>query len=140
MSKNKINNFVRNYNIDLDDFLPEEGLLTIIRTIILISFLFVDLKTEKKLYQSAGEFAAPCEARYYAYDSLDVTEVVPVKGKYFTAEAILNNSDLAKEFNQGHYAFSKALSGRLSPVFTFLILVKLLKNIQFMASFIVLTL
>ena len=112
LSKNKINNFVRSYNIDLGDFLPEDGLTDENPYNNFNQFFIRRFKDGKRTFTaSAEELAAPCEARYYAYDSLDATEVVPVKGKYLTAEAILNNSDLAKEFNQG-----PMLLARLCPV------------------------
>jgi phosphatidylserine decarboxylase len=55
--------------------------------------------------------AAFAEARYFGFESMGENQKIPVKGKYLSADALLNNSKWASAFQNG-----PLLLARLCPV------------------------
>ena len=111
-SKKKIAPFIENYQIDMDEFLPEEGRKESDPYSSFNQFFIRRFKEGRRPFSSNGDdFCSPCEARYYAYDSLADDDEIPVKGSLWNASALLKNDTLAKDFEGG-----PALLARLCPV------------------------
>jgi phosphatidylserine decarboxylase len=111
-SKNKIPDFISNYQINLDDFLPEEGRDTKSPYSSFNKFFIRRFKPGKRNFNnSANQMGAFAEARYYAYSSLKPEEKVPVKGQYLSANNLIQNKKWDSFFEDG-----PLLLARLCPV------------------------
>lgn len=113
-SQRKIKPFIENFHIDMEDYLPQEG----------YSFkngpgyrdfnhFFIRrFKKDKRSFPSTmAHLGAPAEARYFAYKKIDEHEKVPVKGKFLTPRALIDNPKWNKIFLDG-----PLLLARLCPV------------------------
>ena len=96
----------------MDEFLPEEGRKESDPYSSFNQFFIRRFKEGRRPFSNNGDdFCSPCEARYYAYDSLADDDEIPVKGSLWNASALLRNDTLAKDFEGG-----PALLARLCPV------------------------
>ena len=112
ISQRKVEPFIKKFNINIGDYLPEEG------------------RTEKSPYSTFNQFfirrfrpgkrpvesdptlmAAFSEARYYGYESVHDDEAVPVKGHHLKPKSLIANAKWEKTFEDG-----PLLLARLCPV------------------------
>jgi phosphatidylserine decarboxylase len=111
-SKKKISPFISNYNINMEEFLPEEGRDTSDPYSSFNQFFIRRFKQGKRVFaEETSQFSSPCEARYFAYEELSESDSIPVKGSLWNAKALLKNDEWAKYFDNG-----PALLARLCPV------------------------
>jgi phosphatidylserine decarboxylase len=112
MSKSKIAPFIKNFNIPMEDYLPEEGRNNESPYSSFNQFFIRRFKEGKREFvQSPDEMAAFSEARYYGYTSVHDDEKIPVKGFYLKPKALLANTTWENTFQDG-----PLLLARLCPV------------------------
>lgn len=112
ISRKKVAPFVKEFKIQLDDYLPEEGRNSIDPYSSFNQFFIRRFKSGKRPFPIAlNELGAPAEARYFAYDSIRDDELIPVKGKYLNAPLLLANAKWQDMFKDG-----PCLLARLCPV------------------------
>lgn len=112
ISKRKIKPFISKFNINMEDYLPEQGRSESDPYSNFNQFFIRRFKEGKRDYpQSANEMGAPAEARYFAYDKLSDDEIIPVKGKYLSAKEVVKDERWYPEFAGG-----PVLLARLCPV------------------------
>lgn len=112
LSAKKIESFVKNYKINLDDFLPEEGLDAYSPYSNFNQFFIRRFKPGKRPFSAAeNELGAFAEARYFGYSSIKEEETYPVKGHFLSASELLSDSKWSDTFAEG-----PLLLARLCPV------------------------
>ena len=80
ISKRKINPFIEKFNIDMNEYLPEEGRGDESPYSNFNQFFIRSTKDGKRPFPTEkNSFGAPAEARYFAYESLSEDETIPVK-------------------------------------------------------------
>ena len=110
-SKRKVKPFIEQFDINMNDFLPEEG-RTEADPYSTFNMFFTRRVTDTARPFAQGEqFPAPCDARYFAYAALNDDVSVPVKGSCFKASALLNHADWNGVFDNG-----PGFIARLCPV------------------------
>jgi phosphatidylserine decarboxylase len=112
-SKGKISNFCQTFNIDLEDFQPEEGRENKDRPYSNFNKFFIrKFKPGKREFVSnSTEMAAFSEARYFGYESISDDDTIPVKGVHLNAKELLANEKWTETFQDG-----PLLLARLCPV------------------------
>ena len=110
----KVPKFVKNFNIDLSEYQP--GSVQVDNQELSYKnfnefFIRKFKKGKRKFVSEESEMPAFCEARYYAYDSINDDLKVPVKGKFLNAIDLIDDPDLAAPFVGG-----PLLLARLCPV------------------------
>lgn len=105
LSRRKIAPFIKAFGIPMGDYLDEQyGSFN--------DFFIRKFKPGKRVFVSdPWRLPAFAEARYLAYDRISRDQVFPVKGQHMSAQALLGNADLAREFEGG-----PLLLARLCPV------------------------
>mgnify|MGYP003952948819 CR=1 FL=1 len=112
LSQRKIGTFIENFDIDLSEFIPETGCSQDAPYSNFNSFFIRKFKTGKREFVgNKNILGAPCEARYFAYHSIDEDQEIPVKGKYLNARSILKDDRWEQVFKDG-----PVLLARLCPV------------------------
>ena len=96
-SKRKVQPFIEQFEINMNDFLPEEGRTTDDPYSTFNALLPV---TDQTRPFAQGPFPAPCDARYFAYAALNDEVSIPVKGSCFKASALLNHPEWNGVFDQ----------------------------------------
>ena len=110
-SRRKVNPFIEKFNIQMADFLPEDG-RTVDEPYSTFNQFFTRRVTETARPFAQGEqFPAPCDARYFAYGKLNDDVSIPVKGSFFKASALLNHPEWNGVFDNG-----PGFIARLCPV------------------------
>ncbi|MEE2643693.1 MAG: phosphatidylserine decarboxylase [Myxococcota bacterium] len=110
-SKRKVQPFIEKFEIQMGDFLPEEG-RSAEDPYSTFNHFFTRRVTERaRPFAQGGDFPAPCDARYFAYASLNDEVSVPVKGSFFKASSLLNHPEWNTIFDQG-----PGFIARLCPV------------------------
>jgi phosphatidylserine decarboxylase len=110
-SKRKIKPFIKKFNINMSDFLPEEGHSEADPYSTFNQFFTRRVTESARVFAQDKQFPAPCDARYFAYASLDEHVSIPVKGSCFKASALLNHEEWASVFESG-----PGFIARLCPV------------------------
>lgn len=111
-SAKKVEPFIKNFEIKIDEYLPEEGGSSEKPYSSFNNFFIRRFKEGVRPIESDSTLMpAFCEARYFGYDSLDENVSIPVKGKYWKAGPLLNNQKWSEVFNDG-----PCLLARLCPV------------------------
>lgn len=110
-SKSKIAPFIKNFNIPMEDYLPEtqdtESPYSSFN-----QFFIRQFKAGKREFvQNVEEMAAFSEARYFGYSSVQDDEAIPVKGAYLLPKHLISNSQWENTFQDG-----PLLLARLCPV------------------------
>ena len=112
LSKNKISKFIKDYEISLDSFIPEEGRSLEDPYGSFNQFFIRQFKPGLRPFpidlKAMGAFA---EARYFGYESIKSDVKIPVKGQFLSANGLINNSKWNNFFNEG-----PLLLARLCPV------------------------
>lgn len=111
-SKKKVAPFIKNFEIKIDEFVPEEGRSKEDPYGSFNSFFIRKFKEGARPIESAPNLMpAFSEARYFGYESLDKNVEIPVKGKYWKADALLSHHKWGEVFDDG-----PCLLARLCPV------------------------
>jgi phosphatidylserine decarboxylase len=111
-SKDKIPEFISDYNIQINDFLPEEGRSEKNPYSSFNKFFIRKFKAHLRPFiENQNEMGAFAEARYYGFSSVSPNEKIPVKGNYLAAKGLINNYKWNEVFQNG-----PLLLARLCPV------------------------
>jgi phosphatidylserine decarboxylase len=110
-SRRKVEPFVAEFGIQMQDFLPEEGRSVDDPYSTFNQFFTRRVTDAARPFAKAPEFPAPCDARYFAYDRLNDSVSVPVKGRFFQASALLQSERWNDVFEDG-----PGFVARLCPV------------------------
>lgn len=110
-SAKKVAPFIKQFNINMSDFLPEEGQSTAKPYSSFNQFFTRRVTDTARPFAVGTSFPAPCDARYFAYNTLDDSVSIPVKGSFFKAGALLNNKTWETYFENG-----PGFIARLCPV------------------------
>ena len=110
-SRKKIAPFIDQYEIRMADFLPEEGASEDVPYSNFNAFFTRRVAEGARPFARGDDFPAPCDARYFAYDALNDSVSVPVKGALFKASALIGNSEWTGCFENG-----PGFIARLCPV------------------------
>ena len=110
-SSRKVAPFVERFGIQMEDFLPEEGRSGESPYSTFNQFFTRRVTATARPFAEGASFPAPCDARYFAYDVLDDTVTIPVKGSYFKASALLRDEQW-----QAHFEDGPGFIARLCPV------------------------
>lgn len=112
LSKGKIKKFIENFQINMDDYIPEDGRSDEDPYSTFNQFFIRRFKEGKRNFTSNSDvFCSPAEARYFAYSSLTDDETIPVKGTYLSAKELLKDERWYPDFAGG-----PVLLARLCPV------------------------
>lgn len=112
ISRRKIKPFIEKFNIDMNDYLSEDGRDDESPYSNFNQFFIRRFKEGKRNFPGeSNSLGAPAEARYFAYESLNDDETIPVKGKYLSPKEILKDERWFPEFQGG-----PVLLARLCPV------------------------
>ena len=102
--KEKIKPFIEKFNIDMNDYLPEDGRDDESPYSNFNQFFIRRFKEGRRTFPGeSSSLGAPAEARYYAYESLNDDETIPVKGKYLSPKEILKDERWFPEFQGGQF-------------------------------------
>lgn len=111
-SKSKINEFVKNYQINLATFLPEVGREESDPYSSFNQFFIRKFKPNLRHFpENNFEMGAFAEARYYGFNSIKDEEKIPVKGTFLAAKELIHKSEWSHFFHEG-----PLLLARLCPV------------------------
>lgn len=110
-SSRKVQPFIDEFGIAIDDFLPDEGGSPGAPYATFNGFFTRRVKAAARPIAPPPAFPAPCDARYFAYESLDASVRVPVKGRFFEASALVGDERWNAVFAGG-----PAFIARLCPV------------------------
>jgi phosphatidylserine decarboxylase len=112
ISRFKIDKFIQDYNINMDEYLTEEDNHSTIPYSNFNQFFIRRFKNGKRPFDSnetiLGAFA---EARYFGHKEITEDLKIPVKGKYLKASELINNEKWNHFFSEG-----PLLLARLCPV------------------------
>jgi phosphatidylserine decarboxylase len=110
-SKGKVQPFINDFDIQMADFLPEEGRTREDPYSTFNQFFTRRVTEAARPFARQSEFPAPCDARYFAYESLDDSVSIPVKGAFFKAGALIQSDRWSDVFDGG-----PGFIARLCPV------------------------
>lgn len=112
MSAKVIPSFVKDYNINLNDYLPEEGLTEANPYSTFNNFFIRKFKPEKRQFDKNNAILpAFSEGRYFGHASQKKDLKLPVKGNFLNSKNLLESSTWEKTFLGG-----PVLISRLCPV------------------------
>lgn len=111
-SHKKVQPFIRDFNIKIEEYQPEEGRTEEDPYRSFNSFFIRRFRNGFRPFEAADALMpAFCEARYFGYESLGPEDKVPVKGDLLGGEALLANKKWGEVFDNG-----PCLLARLCPV------------------------
>lgn len=110
-SRRKVRPFIEEFDIHMAEFLPEEGRSHDDPYSTFNQFFTRRVAAAARPFVQAPEFPAPCDARYFAYERLDDSVSIPVKGSFFKSSALLQSEQWQAWFDDG-----PAFIARLCPV------------------------
>ena len=99
-SKQKVKPFIEKFDIQMTDFLPEEGRTAEDPYSTFNNFFTRRVTETARPFAQNEEFPAPCDARYFAYAELNDNIEIPVKA-FFKSSALLNHPKWNEVFDQG---------------------------------------
>lgn len=112
ISKHKIPQFVQNYDIAMEDYLPEKGRDELDPYSTFNNFFIRTFKEGKRSFiADKDKMPAFSEARYFGYESITDDKEIPVKGKFLNAKELLQKQEWISTFQDG-----PLLLARLCPV------------------------
>lgn len=101
-SKNKIDGFVENFKINMDEYIPSENGTSLVPYKTFNEFFIRRFKEGARNFTvSKNLFPAFAEAKYLCFDSVTPEMTFPIKGKHFSAKQLLNNETWGKVFENG---------------------------------------
>ncbi len=108
----KIAPFIKNYQIQMDDYLPQKDRSIDNPYSSFNQFFIRQFKPGKRIFsESQNEMGAFSEARYFGYSVVAEEEKIPVKGHFLSPKELLENTQWENVFDQG-----PLLLARLCPV------------------------
>lgn len=111
-SKSKVDPFIKDFNINMNEYLPEEGRDSRDPYSSFNAFFIRRFKDGSRPFlETPNIMPAFSEARYFGYESIKDEEVIPVKGKYLNSKELLANEKWTSTFQDG-----PLLLARLCPV------------------------
>lgn len=112
-SKKKVKPFIKDFSIQIDEFLPQEGREVSDPYESFNQFFIRKFKDGKRPFAKGDEFPAPCEARYFGFNQNTEDISLPVKGAFLKPKDLLGNagSSFFKNFENG-----PVVVARLCPV------------------------
>lgn len=112
ISRHKIAPFINDFQINMDEFLPEEGQDEYSPYSSFNSFFIRKFKNgQRNFVQEKGQLAAFAEGRYFGFDRILEGQTIPVKGRDLSAQALLKDEKWNGIFKDGPLLIS-----RLCPV------------------------
>jgi len=112
LTKSKVAPFIRDFNIQIDEYLPTEGRSESDPYGSFNEFFIRRFKEGKRPFSDESTvMPAFCEARYFGYESLNKEVRVPIKGSEWEASKLLANEKWSSTFEGG-----PCLLARLCPV------------------------
>ena len=100
-SRRKVQPFIERFQIQMADFLPEQGREPENPYATFNQFFTRRVTECARPFADADEFPAPCDARYFAYQNLNDSVVIPVKGSFFKSSVLLQNDRWQACFEDG---------------------------------------
>ena len=111
-SHRKVAPFIKNFNINMDEFEPQDGRQIADPYSSFNNFFIRRFKEGARPFQSeASVMPAFCEARYFGFESLTPDSTIPVKGDLLGGQSLLAHEKWGKIFEGG-----PCLLARLCPV------------------------
>jgi phosphatidylserine decarboxylase len=110
-SKKKVRSFIEKFDIRMSDFLPEEGRSDDDPFSSFNQFFTRRVTASARPFAQDSAFPAPCDARYFAYQALNDSVSIPVKGSLFKAGALVASEQWNSYFEDG-----PGFIARLCPV------------------------
>lgn len=110
-SRSKIDPFIDQFQIQMSDFLPEEGASAEVPYSSFNAFFTRRVTEAARPFAQGRTVPAPCDARYFAYQALNDDVRVPVKGALFKASALIGDTEWTACFEDG-----PGFIARLCPV------------------------
>lgn len=102
LSKKKIKNFINEFSIDMDEFLPSAGRNFPDPYASFNEFFIRKFKEGKRAFvKDENLMPAFAEARYLAYEKVTKEQTFPVKGEDLSAASILQKREWTKAFEGG---------------------------------------
>ncbi|MDB9786882.1 phosphatidylserine decarboxylase [Bacteriovoracaceae bacterium] len=100
MSARKVNKFIRDFDIKIDDFILDQNGKVPYKTF--NDFFTRKFKPGRRSFpEKLDEMGAFAEGRYLGYKEISNEIVFPVKGKFLSVEKLLENSKYANRFSNG---------------------------------------
>lgn len=111
-SQKKVKPFIKDFNIKIEEYLPEEGHTEDEPYSSFNSFFIRRFRNGFRPFEASDALMpAFSEARYFGYESLGPDDQVPVKGDLLGGKALLSNEKWGEVFDHG-----PCLLARLCPV------------------------
>jgi len=111
-SAQKVAPFIEQFNIKMEDYLPQEGHSENNPYDSFNQFFIRRFKPGvRNIIANPDSMPAPCEARYFGYESLTDEATVPVKGRFMSAQEVIGSIKWGPLFKDG-----PMLLARLCPV------------------------
>ena len=111
-SRTKVVPFIENFNIDMSEFEKEEGCRQDEPFSSFNQFFIRKFKAGKRPFEAdLKKMPAPCEARYFGWDSIGDDITLPVKGSFLKAKDLLGKGEWGEVFHEG-----PGFIARLCPV------------------------
>ena len=97
LSKNKIPNFIKDYDINMNECIKSENEFTSFN-----DFFSRKLKPEARpIDMNPSKVISPGDGRLFAYENIDMNNLVQVKHITYSLSELLFDDDIAKEYNGG---------------------------------------
>ncbi len=113
LSANKVPGFVKNFNIQMDDYRPgsKNHFLKEYSYLSFNEFFIREFeKGKREFVQESSKMPAFSEARYFGYEKIDSQTLYPVKGQYLKAQDLIGDK-FGNDFMDGPFMIA-----RLCPV------------------------
>lgn len=112
ISRFKVPGFIKNFEINMSEFIAEEGRSEDDPYSSFNSFFIRKFKDgARRIISERNRMPAFSEARYFGYESITDDKLIPVKGKFLNSKDLLANTKWESTFNDG-----PLLLARLCPV------------------------
>jgi phosphatidylserine decarboxylase len=110
-SKHKINPFIQDFSIKMEEYLPTEGRNESDPYNSFNEFFIRRFRPGMRPFAQDAIMPAPCEARYFAFQENTEQLQIPVKGSYLSPLALIGENPHAESFVSG-----PVIVARLCPV------------------------
>ena len=91
-SRHKIDDFIKQYNINIDEFLPQPGRGKHFSYETFNDFFIRRFKKGARVFPTnLDEMGAFIEGRYFGFNKVDSDQLIPVKGKYLLPEMLIGD-------------------------------------------------
>lgn len=97
LSKRKINNFIKNFNIDMSQFNKTQNEFTSFNDF----FYRTIKKTARPVDMAPNILVSPGDGRLSAFDNIDMNSLIQVKGITYSLSELLGDDAIASEYENG---------------------------------------